>query len=194
MAINKQIGLVVFDIGGVVAEISKAPICHLLASAHVREQDFFDVDFAALQAGQQNPQDFLANKSSTYGIDPAKLASVFTQMIDTRIAAQYLPLMRVPYLFCSNINSLHFAKLNRAVKLSPFTIANSVLSYQVGYLKPHALIFDVLKQTIRPTKKATLYVDDKLDNLIEAKRIGCHTLHCLSPQKLGKLLTIHGLI
>jgi FMN phosphatase YigB (HAD superfamily) len=116
------------------------------------------------------------------------------EMIDATTAKKVLPSLKIPYLFFSNINELHFDALSRTLPLPKFAKRHSLLSHQVGYLKPARHIFSALRETVARTASSALYVDDKQENLRQGHRIGLRTAHCPRPEVLGDVLRQFSLI
>jgi FMN phosphatase YigB (HAD superfamily) len=187
MPLAQRPTLVIFDIGGVLATIDKTPIRALCRAASIDERHFFDDMFLALQTGQIKSNDFLAIKSSILGVNVEKVFLALTDMIQTGETKHLLAKLRSPYLFASNINQIHFDFFSASVSSNDFD-RQSVLSYQVGYLKPQRGFFDRLAMMLTPKPAQAVFIDDKHENLAGAARLGLQPIHCPTPQLLAHIL------
>lgn len=186
MAIYQRIELLVLDIGGVLMTINKAPIRIMLAKNGYADDNFFDNDFILFQMGQISSQDFIAKKSQLFQMAPDDIIQAFSNMLevgDTTI----LNKIKRRYLFASNINELHFDHFRCLARPSLFALQYSNLSHQVGYLKPDMRFFAFLRRSfIRPS--SMLFIDDKIENIMAAQRLGLKIAHCPTPQYLEQIL------
>ena len=185
--IDRRCKLIVFDIGGVLAEIDKSLVKKVCEDQRVDEEQFFDDDFLSLQTGKIKSKDFLYNKSLQLGISIAKTALIFQKMIRLGQANGLLGKLKTPYLFASNINEIHFEIFRRLV-LPTYLERPSALSYRVGCLKPARLFFDHLMSIIEYDPARTYFIDDKNVNLLEAAQFGFNAVHCPKPQLLPDIL------
>lgn len=165
----------------------------LLASHHVDDAHFFDDDFYALQRGHLTPNKFLTEKSMQLNLDRSTLHDAFAAMIETT-TINALSSLTLPYLFMSNINAMHFEIFCRGKNISSFAKQYSLLSYQVGYLKPDSRFFKKLAPSIARMATEALYIDDRHDNLQRAAQFGFRTAHCASCEHLPHVLRAHHLI
>jgi len=62
-----------------------------------------------------------------------------------------------------------------------------VVSYEVGCAKPDPAIFQLTLDRLRVAAADALFVDDRLDNLEGARRVGLKTLHFAGPQAIDLL-------
>jgi len=173
-----SIELLAFDIGGVFSTRNRQNInpgfTHIL----------FDHDFLDLQRGKIKAQDFLAKKNYQLGLDKYH----FENLVSTHENIRLLKKLTCNYIFASNINSLHYEKFIREAQPSLFAVENSVLSYELGHLKPEAFFFECLKNINKITPLNILFIDDKLENINTALASGLSARLCTNPEALPKLL------
>jgi HAD superfamily hydrolase (TIGR01509 family) len=63
-----------------------------------------------------------------------------------------------------------------------------VISGEVGHVKPHPEIFQILLERIGRTAEECLFIDDSLTNIQQAQKIGFATVHFQSPEQLRDAL------
>jgi FMN phosphatase YigB (HAD superfamily) len=193
MAISPSINMLALDIGGVVADIDVKFMTTFLKKNHLDESDFFNEDFSLLQMGKIKPADFFRKKTRSNDLAVADLLAAFKMMINAVHAREILRKIKVPYFFLSNINQIHFHELRNQIELSDFTNENSLLSYQVGCLKPGTDFFKAA-DAINLIPWQTLYIDDAIANLTMGQRHGLITAHCPKTAMLSTILASFNLI
>jgi HAD superfamily hydrolase (TIGR01509 family) len=62
-----------------------------------------------------------------------------------------------------------------------------VVSYEVGCAKPDPAIFQLTLDRLRVAAADALFVDDRLENLEGARRVGLKTLHFAGPEAIDLL-------
>jgi|JI10StandDraft_1071094.scaffolds.fasta_scaffold85316_2 putative hydrolase of the HAD superfamily len=94
----------------------------------------------------------------------------------------------------SNINELHIAEMNSKVHAHFGIDAFSSLfdkayySNEVGFRKPEKELYEILLQETAIRPQEMLFIDDKLENLVPAEKLGIQTFHLLQPNDLYELL------
>lgn len=186
MASAKNIALLALDIGGVLARFSHARIRAWLAYHHISPHDFFDGNFEQLQRGQIHPHLFIDDKCVNFGIASTIMHQQFAAMM---IQTQKLPPLTIPYIFASNINQLHYEMFLKHSRVSHHARTHSLLSFQLGFIKPEAGFFQCAVTMIgRKNISSTLFVDDKQENIASAQRYGFQTHHLKHYEELPHLL------
>lgn len=74
----------------------------------------------------------------------------------------------------SNLNLLDKERLNRQVHLEKYDYV--FLSFELGVRKPDIEIYNIVQSKLPFDKKDILFIDDRLDNIETAKKIGWNTL------------------
>lgn len=69
-----------------------------------------------------------------------------------------------------------------------------VLSYKVGVCKPDPQIYKIALEKLNLPAKACVFVDDILDNIKVAEKLGMQVIHFQTPEKLKEDLTKIGLL
>jgi 2-haloacid dehalogenase len=176
------IGNVVFDIGWVLVRLDYRPIlAHLAAhGATVRERDALmdSIELTEHECGRMCGQGLLEKLAALATRAPpladthahwVNMFEVDTAMVELahRLSERY----RV-YLL-SNIGDLHWAQLMREFRLH--TIGHGVLpSYLAGCMKPHADIYAEAERRFALAPDATVFIDDRADNIAAARGRGWH--------------------
>lgn len=98
------------------------------------------------------------------------------EMIDAHAALRSAGLRT--YIF-SNTSALHFDHLARQHDfLSRFD--GHFLSYKLGSMKPHALIYDAVERGTQLQGRQLLYLDDRLENVEVGAQRGWQVIHHVS--------------
>lgn len=68
-----------------------------------------------------------------------------------------------------------------------------LFSYQVKAIKPQPQIYEALLQRYKLYPKESVFIDDRLDNVVAAERLQIKAIHCLSPLQVRKELEALGI-
>ncbi len=92
----------------------------------------------------------------------------------------------------SNTNAIHLKRFNEIVAHS-FTIPNldslfeqSYYSHLVGKRKPDAAIFELILEQNGLNREETLFIDDSIQHIESARKVGLHALHLQPPLTINK--------
>ncbi|QCR25062.1 HAD family phosphatase [Pontibacter sp. SGAir0037] len=92
----------------------------------------------------------------------------------------------------SNTNAIHLKRFNEIVAHS-FTIPSldslfeqTYYSHLVGLRKPDAVIFEQILQQHNLQKEETLFIDDSIQHIESARKIGIQTLHLQPPLTINE--------
>jgi HAD superfamily hydrolase (TIGR01509 family) len=67
-------------------------------------------------------------------------------------------------------------------------------SFELKARKPEAVIFERLLRSIRIAPEKLLYIDDRKENLVAARKAGFQVEHCPDPTHLKQVLEKCGLL
>lgn len=179
------IKLIAFDIGGVLATINKDNLKKTLGT---KEALLFNISFEYLQRGLIHPKDYLQKASESLGLSKNTVKKLFLAVFQVHKNARYLLNLRHPYVFASNINSLHFEKFIGLINTNEFARLNSALSYKIRFLKPEMSFFSWLIQVSKLKAEQIIFIDDKARNIEAARMAGLRTAWCESLENLPALL------
>jgi HAD superfamily hydrolase (TIGR01509 family) len=173
---------VVFDIGWVFVRLEYGPLLELLRSRGVEAQDLHAVlARAALEeheSGRLSGRGLL-ERLAALTRDPVSLEELYAHWIDmfelepemVELAHRLSETHRV-YLL-SNIGDLHWAHLSREYRFH--RIGHGALpSYLAGVMKPHAGIYAEAERRFALEPAATVFIDDRADNIAAARGRGWH--------------------
>lgn len=86
-------------------------------------------------------------------------------------------------MLLSNTDAIHFEHMLRTFPILKI-FEHHVVSYKVGYKKPHIKIFQAaLKKCGHPAREC-IFIDDKKANILGAKKAGMKAIHYRSPSQL----------
>ncbi|HEY2275349.1 MAG TPA: HAD-IA family hydrolase [Steroidobacteraceae bacterium] len=171
---------VVFDIGWVFVRLKYRPLLELLRSRGVEADDLHPVlARAALEDHESGrlPGRGLLERLAALTPAPVSVEELYAHWIDmfelepqmVELAHRLSETHRV-YLL-SNIGDLHWAHLSREYRFH--RIGHGALpSYLAGVMKPHAGIYAEAERRFALEPAATVFVDDRDDNIAAARGRG----------------------
>jgi FMN phosphatase YigB (HAD superfamily) len=172
---------VVFDIGWVLVELDYLPLIELLRShgaADVTDRDsvMSRIALEEHECGRLSGAGLLQRIAALAGTAPAPEAvracwmnmfAAVPQMLDLahRLSERY----RVFLL--SNVGDLHWMQLSREFRMH--AVGHGALpSYLAGVMKPHPHIYAAAERRFALEPAATVFVDDRADNIAAAQARG----------------------
>lgn len=195
-----MIKTIVFDLGNVLLHNNPKRACKRLDKNC--ELGIYDVLWFApelyekLETGKLTTKQLyvIAKKRLGLKITQSQFVEMFSDMFTDYVATQNLVKKLVkdyPLILCSNTSATHF---NYIKKKHPILnlFKHHVLSYKVGYMKPHPKIYDTVIKKANVDPRECVFVDDRKENVLAAKRSGMHAIHFLSPSQLKKELYVLG--
>ena len=199
-----QIKNIIFDLGGVIINLDinrsiealqKLCKANCQIAYNQREQSqLFDM----LETGVSSPDQFRAGLREAYGITApdeeidaawnAMLLDIPQERIDL-----LLELGRKYRIFLlSNTNAIHQKRFNEIVAHS-FTIPSldslfeqAYYSHLIGKRKPDALVFEEIIAMNKLQKHETLFIDDSIQHIESANKVGLQTLHLQPPLTINQ--------
>ncbi len=173
---------VVFDIGWVFVRLKYRPLLELLRSRGVEADELHPVlARAALEeheSGRLSGRELL-ERLAALAPDPVSVEELYAHWIDmfelepemVELAHRLSESHRVYQL--SNIGDLHWAHLSREYRFH--RIGHGALpSYLAGVMKPHAGIYAEAERRFELEPAATVFIDDRDDNIAAARGRGWH--------------------
>lgn len=205
-----NIKAIVFDIGNVLIDIDYPnTICHFQRLATidfntiVSYQTQIDI-FNQFEKGQVTVDEFVAALKHYLREEVTKeqiIAAWNTMLVD--YPEQKINLLRAlkkkgyQLYALSNINALHIEEINAKVHqffgIDEFSslFNKAYYSNEVGWRKPEAELYALVLAEINLHPEQILFIDDKLENLVPAQRLGIQTYHLLHPNDLYSLLPFY---
>ena len=195
----------VFDIGDVIIDID-------VAAAVGKFQELAVVDFSKLIS--HSAQESIFNRFEMGKISAAEFrkelrAYLKPEVSDEEINAAWNSILvayppekfallkelktRYRTFTLSNTNEIHIETFNESVKalfgqdFASF-FHRTYYSHQLGFMKPHKEIYELVMQKENLIADETFFVDDKMENVEGAKAVGWHAYHLTDRNKLHDLL------
>lgn len=112
----------------------------------------------------------------------AEFTEIFRQMIG-ELFTETIPVLTAlkefyPLYLLSNVGEEHWLYCRDQLGLNGF-FTDTVLSYEVGVMKPDPHIFRLLLARCGSDQKRVIYFDDRVENVAAARRLGIQALNCL---------------
>ena len=173
---------VVFDIGWVFVRFDYQPLVDFLHAHGAQVSDLHgaleQVHLSEHETGQLHGGELLERLAglATRAVDLAALHAQWVGMFE--LDAPMVDLAhrlseRYQVYLLSNIGDLHWAHLSREYRFH--AIGHGALpSYLAGFMKPHAGIYAEAERRFSLTPAATVFIDDRADNIAAACERGWH--------------------
>lgn len=177
-----MIRTVVFDVGQVFVHLNHQPMLQLLSSKGVAVTDLETllqrVAFDDHETGRLDGVGLMARFASlaTSPVEHAELHAKWVDMFELQprmvdLAHRLADRYRV-YLL-SNVGDLHWAHVSREYRLHQIG-HGAVLSYLVGFMKPHEGIYVETERRFGLQPAQTVFIDDRSENIVAARARGWH--------------------
>jgi len=197
MSTTRGYKAIIFDLGNVLIDFD-----HTIAAKRISQFSdkssqqiynlFFDSPLTSLfEEGKIPPEDFFikVKEKLNLKLDYEKFLPIWNEIffISSKNQAVYslAKSLKDKYTLAvlSNINVLHFNYLKEQFPV--FDIFYRVIpSFEVGFIKPHPLIYKKALEKIGAQAKETVYTDDRLELVEKAQDLGIKSFHFQNPDKL----------
>ncbi len=189
----------IFDLGGVIINLQTSRTIHAFSKLTDKSPEYI-LDFASshpafhqYEKGQIESAAFreVIRGISTQSLTDAAIDTAWNDMILD------LPIERIDLLkklgkiydtyLLSNTNVIHLQRVEEVLAdtgIEPFKnlFVKEYYSHLMGKRKPDAEIFEQVLDENDILSEDTLFLDDNLDNINGASKLGIKTLHVTSPQ------------
>ena len=177
-----RIEAVVFDIGWVLLHLNYRPLLEFLGArgARLRERDAV-MEHIALgehESGRMHGAELL-ERLAALASEPVARAELQARWLDmfvidpAMVGLAHRLSDRYRVYLLSNIGDLHWAHLAREYRLH--TLGHGALpSYLAGAMKPASGIYAEAERRFALTPAATVFIDDRADNIEAARARGWH--------------------
>jgi putative hydrolase of the HAD superfamily len=179
---------IILDFGGVIIDLDLDKTHYefqKLGVNHISEQlkkDIFDFE-AGLISETQIKNSF--KKEISHSIDDNTFIEAWSALLldlpQERVDFLYELKKQYPLFLLSNTNSIHidFLRKRENGKFDKFENSFSKIfySYEMSCRKPDSIIFQKVIDDLSINPKETLFVDDTIDNINTAKKLGFQTWH-----------------
>ena len=201
---NDAISVIFFDIGKVIlpfdiriatkafekeCRVSSEEIVHRIFG------NSLDLDF---EGGKISPEEFYHEVKKRVGLNVSynHFASLWNNIFseNKKVSELVRQLKRTyPMAIISNTNILHFEFIYKNFPIIR-EIGQFILSYQVGVRKPDPEIYQMALARFRVPPQRALYVDDREDFVLVARRLGFFGIHFRGEEPFEKELLALGLL
>ena len=190
-----NIKAIVFDYGNVLLEWNPRHLYRrYFDSEEAMEQFLHEVDFMEWNAKQDGGRSFAEGVAELSKQFPhyAKLIQAYQENWKDSIGEAYWEtvaimkqLKQAGYLVygLSNWSAETFPIIREEYDFFNL-LDDMVISGEVGHVKPHPEIFQILLQKIGRPANECLFIDDALPNIAQAKKLGFNTVHFRSSEQL----------
>lgn len=194
---------VIFDLGKVICPFDPRKPCRQLAenlqmeSEDICRQIFFGEPETLFETGKIDGEEFTRQCNAIMGSDfgSEEFRQIWTDMFDVdREVIEIVDQLRTQHqvMLLSNTNPWHFEHCDTRFSIRKH-FDELVLSYEVGFMKPHARIFETALEKAE-TPGPALFIDDLERNVVAAAQLGITTLHYANVEQLKHWLRKQGVL
>ena len=204
MVLIKPISVIIFDLGNVIVDLSHYEIAFTLAEKSTQARfknphklllDVFNSKVPFTQAfdeGKQSTEEFFEEARNRYALNISldefslrwntgfKENKQVTHLMEQLLSNYRLFLM-------SNTNPLHYAYLKNSIPILS-KMEQTILSYEVGYVKPSPHIFEFALKKSNVPPEQILFIDNSMENIQGAEKLGIQGIVYQSPESLKEAL------
>lgn len=187
---------VIFDFGNVLLNLDEKKTYEGLDSIldHEKCKDLKEIVFDPFERGEISEEAFFnrLQRRSLKVLNGDVYYEIWNSMLLDLPAhrIEFLKQIRQQYkiFLLSNTNITHLRKVMRSIKLNlGIQDFNSLFdgtyySHQIHMRKPERRIYEYVLKEAGIDAKETLFIDDKLENLVEAEHLGIN-VHCHNPEE-----------
>lgn len=206
----QPIEFVYFDLGNVLARFDVARACHNVANrwgvdaGKVRDALWTSGMQDRFEHGHEDDESFAAWTRKSLGLDEKSastrelldhLSDMFDPIVEMESVVSEVRESGVKLGILSNTCGAHWRWLLDADYPSlrgPFD--HLVLSYEVGFMKPHPAIYETAQKLAGVSPDKILFLDDRLDNVEAAIARGWKAYAFTDAKSARELLRCHGVI
>lgn len=196
---------IIFDLGGVIINIDYfksirelEQYCtqgHTIEYSQRAQSHLFDL----FETGNSSPEEFRQHLREAYHLDATdeQIDEAWNAML-LDIPAERIELLRelgkkYRIFLLSNTNAIHLKRFNEMVAHS-FTMPSldslfeqAYYSHLIGQRKPDAIVFEQILQENGLKREETLFIDDSIQHIESANKIGLQTLFLEPPLTINQV-------
>lgn len=207
MATIKPVSTIIFDFGGVVLDIDPSQTINelkklgfedvgLLENPAFKEgiMDKFERGILTPETFREKLRDFLKIKITDQQIDEAWNALLF-DIPKERIAVIEEVKKHYTIFLLSNSNEIHYEVYVRDLQLRfgyrefDQLFDKAYFSFDLHLSKPNPEIFEFVMNQHKLKPEETLFIDDTLEHIEAARKLGLQTYHLQNPVRIRDLFT-----
>jgi len=178
---NKIVEHTPFDTQEIAARVNvNSDIGQAFDTGRITPRGFYEQALEALQAALSY-EDFFALYNDVFSLN--------SPVVET--LNRLKPTYRMVMLSNTDVMRLGFIKERFPEAL---LFDEYVLSYEVGFTKPHPLIYQIAVDKAEVSPNECLFIDDRAENIEAARQLGIQTIHFLEDSDLEASLRDLGLV
>ena len=201
----KNIKAIIFDLGGVILNIDydltvkEFEKLGVLNSASYYSKGEQKKLFDDLETGKISEKEFIDSvKLKTNNANANQIKYAWNKMLLNLPLERLLSIKRMMCKYqtflLSNTNSIHISSFKKGLDVSEWKLFESVFnkiyfSYEIGMRKPSNKIFEYVLKDNHLQAKNVLFIDDSIQHINAAKKIGIITHHLKDSEDLTTILT-----
>jgi putative hydrolase of the HAD superfamily len=204
MSTANQIQVVLFDLGGVLIELTGVPTMLSWAkSAKTPEQLWVQwltsPAVRAFETGRIGPRDFAEQliEEMALPVQPVAFIEAFTAWPKGLFPGAMALIERIPSHYTraalSNSNAIHWPRLMHDMGLDG-VFEHTFASHLMGKLKPDPEVFEHVVETLDCAAPAVLFMDDNRLNVEAARAAGMQAVEVAGPQEAEQALAVFQII
>ena len=199
-----DIGVVLFDVGGVLVELSGIErLIEWLGSGITAEELWVkwlrSAAVRRFETGSSEASEFAQHVTQEFGlnIDPARFLESFEGWPLGLYPGVKDMLARIPSRYrralLSNSNALHWPRMLNEMGLGQ-AFEHRFASHLTGKIKPDSSAFEDVVATLKCSAQQVLFLDDNRLNVEAAASIGMHAVRVVGPAEAQRALVEFGII
>ena len=200
----KDIKLVLFDVGGVLVELSGIEVMikwlgNTTTADEMWRRWLRSDSVRKFETGQTTASEFAFGVTREFGlaIEPQRFLESFIGWPLGLYPGAMEMLARIPSHYClallSNSNALHWPRMENELGLGAF-FPNRFVSHLTGKIKPDAAAFEDVVNSLGCAPAEVLFLDDNLINVHAAAEVGMQAMRVQGAEEALRFLTDFGII
>jgi putative hydrolase of the HAD superfamily len=201
---KSDIGVVLFDVGGVLVELSGIETLMGWLGSGITAEDLWvkwlrSSAVRRFETGQSEASEFAAHVTREFalGIEPAHFLESFEGWPLGLYPGVADMLARIPGHYrralLSNSNALHWPRMLRDMGLEA-AFEHRFVSHLTGKIKPDSAAFEDVVATLGCLPREVLFLDDNRLNVDAAKSFGMNAVRVVGPSEAQRALAEFGII
>ncbi len=199
----KNISAIIFDLGGVILNINYQNTIEKFKKLGIQNPNYFyskktqtDI-FNQIEKGEISKKAFLLKlQKETIGANIKQIENAWNSMLLNLPKQRVDFLKRIrkkyPIFLLSNTNAIHIAEFKKKLGSTHYNKFYNLFekvyySHKIGYRKPHAKIFQLLLTENKLSADEVLFIDDSIQHIKSAKKIGIKTHHLQDNEEITTL-------
>jgi putative hydrolase of the HAD superfamily len=201
---SNQIRIILFDLGGVLVELTGAPKLLSLLGNSLQGEDLWAMWLASpavrlFETGKIDPNQFAEQmmRELSLSIGAAEFLGEFVRLPKGLFEGVHELLARIPPTYVratlSNNNVLHWPRLMHEMKLND-AFGHHFPSHLTGRIKPDAEAFQNVIEALGSAASSILFLDDNAANIAAAKDQGIAAQQVKGTKEVERVLLRYGVI